>query len=117
MTESPEGRDRWERGDLCILDGQLVQFAFWGASFHTEMWTPYVWQQDGRLESTDPECLESADVLTVMAYLEEKPFVWWRRIPRRSKFLVKHLMSEAVYSMGRVVLNAVIIATGSTMDQ
>lgn len=107
----------WEKGDLCIYRGRLVQFAFWGAAFHTERWNPYIWHQDGSLESVDPEELESADVLTVMAHLDERPFVWWRRIPRRSRHLVRHVTSETASSVGRALLNLVIIVSGSGMDQ
>lgn len=92
----------------------MVQFAFWGASFHTERWHPYIWHKDGRLESVNPEELEAADVLTVMAHLEERPFVWWRRIPRRTRFLVKHVAEEAAYTAGRALLSMVLIVTGST---
>lgn len=107
----------WEKGDLCIVDGQLVQFAFWGAAFHTERWNPFVWHQDGRLESVNPEEIETADILTVMAHLEAKPFVWWRRIPRRSKYAVKYMMGEAARTVGRLALNLVILVTGSGVDQ
>jgi len=78
---TPEWGDL-KRGDLVVVDGEVVQVGMWTSSTFSETGFVLIWRADGCMYLVAPREVRAAGVLEQMSVIADNPFVWWKAWPR-----------------------------------
>jgi len=78
----------WHGGEIALLDGRIVQVK----KPYTNAFTPVpgftqVYYSDGSHAQASISLLAPVDLLTMIVVDADNPFVWWKRWPRRLRYL------------------------------
>jgi len=79
---TPEWGDL-KRGDLVVVDGEVVQVGWWEPPLFSASWSMLIWRANGCIYLVVTRDVRAAGVLEQMSVITDNPFVWWKAWPKR----------------------------------